>query len=143
MKLIQASLLFGLGIFIAGCERNDPAAPPAMPERPTSQASQTNVPTAPPPAAQHAEPQLPALYAGVLPCADCEGIRYQLDLRADSVFFLRTTYLGKAPDAAIDDAGQWAISSEDVLALRGRDETPLLFSIMDAQTLRKLDLNGT
>ena len=45
----------------------------------------------PTPAPAHARSlpnQLPALYSGVLPCADCEGIRYELDLRADSVYFL-------------------------------------------------------
>ena len=34
----------------------------------------------------------PATFTGNLPCADCPGIRYHLNLFADHVFFLRMTY---------------------------------------------------
>ena len=47
--------------------------------------------------------QLPASFSGDLPCADCPGIRYQLDLFSDHVFFLRMIYLGK--DESFDDIG--------------------------------------
>ncbi|MFA5683983.1 MAG: copper resistance protein NlpE N-terminal domain-containing protein [Lysobacteraceae bacterium] len=35
-------------------------------------------------------------YAGVLPCADCEGIETRLDLAEDQTYVLRTRYLGKS-----------------------------------------------
>ena len=141
MKL-QASLLIALGILIGGCERQRPASQPAMPASATSQPAQATVPTAPPPGAQHTEPQLPALYAGVLPCADCEGIRHELDLRPTNVFFLRMTYLGKPPPNTFDDIGQWSIHDDQVLTLRGGRDAPMAWSIEDVGTLRKLDVHG-
>jgi len=44
--------------------------------------------------------ELPASYSGDLPCADCAGIRYSLNLFSDRSFFLSVIYLGK------DDRGQ-------------------------------------
>ena len=57
---------------------------------------------------------LPAIYRGDLPCADCAGIRYQLDVRADRVFFLRTTYLGKGSGEGetFDDIGTWNMAPD-------------------------------
>lgn len=37
----------------------------------------------------------PGDYYGVLPCADCEGIETQLQLKIDKTYTLRTRYLGK------------------------------------------------
>lgn len=86
---------------------------------------------------------LPATFEGVLPCADCEGIRYHLDLLDDEAFFLRTAYLGRGDDAVFDDIGSWAVSSDGTrLALFGGREAPLVFRIVDPNTLRKLDLEG-
>ncbi len=36
-----------------------------------------------------------SLFSVVLPCADCEGIRYTLNLQPGNLFYLRQTYLGK------------------------------------------------
>jgi uncharacterized lipoprotein YbaY/heat shock protein HslJ len=86
---------------------------------------------------------LPATFAGDLPCADCPGIRHQLELFSDQAFFLRMTYLGKGDDASFDDIGGWIIASDRrTLVLHGGREAPLKFAIKDANTLRKLDLEG-
>lgn len=88
---------------------------------------------------------LPAIYQGTLPCADCAGIRYVLDLRADRVFFLRTTYLGKgAGDGeSFDDIGTWrAAADAQSITLNGNRGAPLMFSIENTETLRKLDSAG-
>jgi len=87
--------------------------------------------------------QLPASFAGDLPCADCEGIRYRLNLLPDGAFYLGLTYLGKGDGASADDIGTWMLSSNRrVLILKGGREAPTLFRIADAKTLRKLDLKG-
>ncbi len=88
---------------------------------------------------------LPAIYQGTLPCADCAGIRYALDIRADRVFFLRTTYLGKGSGEgeSVDDIGTWSAAADaQSITLRGNRGTPLMFSIENSETLRKLDSGG-
>jgi copper homeostasis protein (lipoprotein) len=86
---------------------------------------------------------LPASFVGDLPCADCPGIRYQLDLFTDGAFFLRMTYLGRGDDARYDDIGRWAVSSEGrTLVLHGGREAPMMFAIQDHDRLRKLDVEG-
>jgi copper homeostasis protein (lipoprotein) len=87
----------------------------------------------------------PATYTGVLPCADCNGIRYTLNLWSDQVFFRRLTYLGKGAGVGVsfDDVGQWSFSPDGTtLLLTCKDETPDLFAIEGRERLRKLDLDG-
>jgi uncharacterized lipoprotein YbaY/uncharacterized lipoprotein NlpE involved in copper resistance len=84
---------------------------------------------------------LPASFSGDLPCADCPGIRYQLDLFPDGVFFLRKIHLGTGE--RVDDIGAWAVSADNkTLILQGGGEAPARFAIKDEVTLRKLDLEG-
>ncbi len=86
---------------------------------------------------------LPATYVGVLPCADCPGIRYHLNLLSDNVFNLRMTYLERPAAGDLDDIGSWALSSNgQTLILKGGREGQDMFAIMGPQVLRKLDLEG-
>lgn len=86
---------------------------------------------------------LPASFEGELPCADCPGIFYHLDLFEDRVFFLRTTYLGRGAGAVHDFIGSWATTSDDGrLALFGGTEAPVFFRVINPTTLRKLDVEG-
>jgi copper homeostasis protein (lipoprotein) len=86
---------------------------------------------------------LPATFAGTLPCADCAGIRYHVNLMSDDTFVLRMTYIGKDPATARDAVGSWALSSDRrALALESADAPAEYFAIRDAGTLRKLDTNG-
>jgi len=85
----------------------------------------------------------PAIFEGELPCADCPGIYYHLDLFEDGVFFLRTTYLGRGAGAISDTVGSWTLAADERrLALFGNTETPMLFRVVDPETLRKLDIEG-
>jgi copper homeostasis protein (lipoprotein) len=86
---------------------------------------------------------LPASFIGELPCADCPGIRYHINLFPDRVFFLRTTHLGRGDDAAPDDIGSWVVSSDrTMLLLKGGREAPAMFRIRDENTLRMLNVEG-
>ena len=86
---------------------------------------------------------LPATFAGELPCADCPGIRHQLNLLPEGAFFLRRTYLERAPDHVIDDIGGFLIDSDGRrLVLRAGREAPIQLAIQDSDTLRLLDLEG-
>ncbi|HQR46504.1 MAG TPA: META domain-containing protein [Thermoanaerobaculia bacterium] len=94
------------------------------------------VPPAPPLFALDA----PRSWSGVIPCADCEGIRVTLDLFPDQTFALRNEYLGK--NRASASFGRWSAEEGDRLALRSGKETPTFFRVVDAETLRQLDQLG-
>jgi copper homeostasis protein (lipoprotein) len=90
---------------------------------------------------------LPARYEGVLPCADCSGIRYVLDLREGGRVVVRITYLGKGEGegTSFEDIGQWSVGPDGrTITIRSDSERsiPLHFTVMDPQTLRKLDTEG-
>ncbi len=86
---------------------------------------------------------LPANFGGVLPCADCQGIRQSLDLFADGAFHWRSTYLGKPPTETPDDVGRWLFASDGrTLLLFGGREAPVRFDLRDDGALRLLDLEG-
>ncbi len=87
----------------------------------------------------------PATYSGILPCADCEGIRYTFNLWSDHVVFRRMTYLGKGDGegASVDDVGRWSYSVDgSALIIISNDETPDYFAIEGRTGLRKLDNKG-
>jgi copper homeostasis protein (lipoprotein) len=87
--------------------------------------------------------ELPSTFAGQLPCADCEGIRWHLDLLPDQTFQLRLTYLGKPQEQSVDEIGRWkVVGDRRVLRLVGGSETRESFEILDTKTLRKLDKEG-
>jgi copper homeostasis protein (lipoprotein) len=87
--------------------------------------------------------QFPASFEGELPCADCPGVFYHLDLFEDRVFFLRTTYLGRAVGGVFDSIGSWVFDGrEGRIILFGSSESALYFRVVDADTLRKLDVEG-
>ena len=95
--------------------------------------------------ANHASPlgSLPATYVGLVPCADCTGIRYQIDLLPKNAFVQRTTYLKSGVDASSYAVGSWSISADaHTLILDGGKGNLGYWSIESAQRLRKLDIQG-
>jgi copper homeostasis protein (lipoprotein) len=86
---------------------------------------------------------LPATFTGTLPCADCEGIRYHLDLWPDQAYAMRREWLGK-PEALIrDEVGRWYVDpARSALILYGAAEMPLQWRIKGPDTLRQLDMAG-
>lgn len=107
--------------------------------RPQVPADQTlRAPALPPPPF----PNLPATFTGTVPCTDCEGIRYHLNLFPDDSFTARMTYVGKA-GGPVDDFGSWALSSDRrMLVLKGRDEAVQVFAVPAPGQLRRVDADG-
>lgn len=86
--------------------------------------------------------ELPATFKGTLPCADCPGIDYHLNLLEDGVYFLRETYQDR-DGGPFDDIGRHLLSSDGgQLTLYGGREAPLRFALSAPDTLRLLDLEG-
>ena len=90
---------------------------------------------------------VPATFAGVMPCADCAGVAQTLTLRADGLYRLRRTYLGK-PDGPFSELGHWKQNAAGtLLMLRGETDT-LLFAVLpsgsegEGTLLRLLDRRG-
>lgn len=136
-----------LAALLVACGPADPPATPASP--PAGQAPAVPAPTAAdgpalPLAAPVAGITLPATFAGVLPCADCEGIDTTLTLDADFRFRLRSRYLGKpAGDNVVVDAGRFAASDAATrLALYGAGDTVVIFAVQGPEQLTRLDTTG-
>ena len=86
---------------------------------------------------------LPASFTGDLPCADCPGIRYALNLFPDKSFYLRMTYSGRGEGKSFDDLGRWSLSPEGrILTLQGGRDSSERFALVSSDVLRKLDSQG-
>lgn len=85
---------------------------------------------------------LPATFTGVLPCADCPGIRHHLDLWPDEGgFALRREWLDR--DARDDRLGRWYVDpARGALVLYGDLDPPIEWQILAGNRLRLLDLEG-
>ena len=82
---------------------------------------------------------LPASFTGVLPCADCPGIRHQLDLWPEGGFALRQEYIDR--DTVIESLGRWHVDPERrALVLSGEDAPQ--WQILGNGALRLLDIEG-
>jgi heat shock protein HslJ/uncharacterized lipoprotein NlpE involved in copper resistance len=84
---------------------------------------------------------LPATFAGVFPCADCAGIAHTLTLRADGLYRLRRTYLGK-PDGPFAETGRWTTDTQGQRLTLGSGRDSQFFALQDKDTLRLLDRTG-
>lgn len=101
----------------------------------------TPAPAAPTQPASGVSFALPATFAGVLPCADCAGIAHTLTLRADGLYRLRRTYLGK-PDGPFAETGRWTADArgKQLTLVSGQDT--LFFAVQPDGALRVLDRGG-
>lgn len=84
---------------------------------------------------------LPASFTGDMPCADCQAVRYHLDLWQDQVFHLHREWVGK--EFTRDEIGRWRINSNrKILILEGGAEAPIQFSVISKKKLKVLDVKG-
>jgi copper homeostasis protein (lipoprotein) len=134
-----------LGCLAAACSGEAPdsgAQPPP--------AQQAEVVRTPRPTAEAAEApandlvaglDLPSTFSGTLPCADCPGIRYRLNLWPDGVFHLTREWLERG--AAESELGRWRRDpARDAIVLQGERRTPLQFEVIGPRILRQLDVRG-
>jgi heat shock protein HslJ len=84
---------------------------------------------------------LPATFVGNLPCADCPGIRYQINLAVGHTYSSRMTYAER--NSSFDERGTWQIAGGGktlvLVNSRGKQEK---FALIDSSTLRQLDAEG-
>jgi len=98
------------------------------------------------PPASRAPLQLPATFAGNLPCADCPGQRLVLTLFPDQSYRLRRTYLGvnKGADEDFHELGRWHQSEDDGdrVVLHGGSKGGNRYRLVSPERLRLLDSEG-
>jgi copper homeostasis protein (lipoprotein) len=83
----------------------------------------------------------PGTFTGTLPCADCEGIRYHLDLWSDHAFHLEREWLGH--EHTQYDIGRWSLdSARKVLILETAGTMVAQFEAAHPKALRLLDPQG-
>jgi copper homeostasis protein (lipoprotein) len=85
--------------------------------------------------------QLPAVFVGTMPCADCPGIHYELSLRDDASYSLHTRYEGRSIDQRV--TGRWVYSEADrTLRLDGTNGSTESFRVASPDRIEKLDQSG-
>lgn len=52
-------------------------------------------------------------YKGIFPCADCEGIQMELELKADKTYELKEKYLGKGDGNEFKTEGSFSFDSKN------------------------------
>jgi copper homeostasis protein (lipoprotein) len=86
---------------------------------------------------------LPAEFTGLLPCSDCVGIRYQINLLPGGAYMQRMIYLRDGHDDSYYELGAWSLSRDGrTLTLDGGRDVKALWVVVDPRTLRKLDREG-
>lgn len=80
------------------------------------------------------------IWLGMLPCADCDGIDYQLNLKNDYTFKQKSAYKGKSEELFIDE-GNWSFVSDSIISIDGSDDRKL-FLVTD-KDLVLLDQDGS
>ncbi|MCL2845183.1 MAG: copper resistance protein NlpE [Chitinivibrionia bacterium] len=79
-------------------------------------------------------------YAGVLPCADCEGIDTRITLNRDETFFLFWQYLSKS-DSVFNYSGTFVWNESGSAIILGADNFPQHFQVGEGR-LFLLDKDG-
>lgn len=87
--------------------------------------------------------RLPATFTGTLPCADCNGIEYHLDLWPDQIYHIRREWLGRDTESRVDEVGRWhADPARDAIVLLNGSEELQRWKVLGPDRLRLLDLEG-
>lgn len=88
-------------------------------------------------------------YEGVFPCADCEGIKVELQLNSDKTYELSEEYLGKANNNEFELKGSFSFDPQDpsIITLDNKAENRKFFvgenfiEARDVESGKKIDSN--
>lgn len=75
-------------------------------------------------------------YVGTLPCADCEGIKYSVELKKDGNFFIEQEYLGK--ETVYQDEGFYKWDASGSILYLNSNISPLVLKV-EENRLKVLD----
>ncbi len=84
---------------------------------------------------------LPASFSGEIPCADCPGILFKLNLFEDGSYFQSMTYLERS--AVFFEIGRWRLDVDTgIVELHGDGDRPTYLGIEDDGAVQLLDIEG-
>lgn len=81
-------------------------------------------------------------YEGIIPCADCEGIRTSLSLEDDKNYVLKTTYLGKKNATTNEVRGTYSWNKKGNTIILSDNENGASHYFVGENYLTQLDLEG-
>jgi len=120
--------LAAAALCLVGCARSAATSPSTSGPPATPDSSRTSL-------------DWPGSYAGVLPCADCEGIETSITIRSDQTYAVRTRYLG-TDDAGRTREGTFAWNEAgSAITLEGISSGPSRY-LVGENKLIQLDLAG-
>ena len=81
-------------------------------------------------------------YQGIIPCADCEGIKTEITIKYDLTYVIKTIYLGKADGKTFEKTGRfvWDKTGSNI-TLEELNGNPVQFKVGENQLIQ-LDLEG-
>ena len=111
MKILGYALVLS-SILSVGCAKTDSNA---KPQDQASDSTQLSNNTSEVPVGDTAENALDWVgdYKGIFPCADCEGIETELELKADKTYEMTQEYLGKGKNNETKIRGKFEFDSKD------------------------------
>ncbi len=80
-------------------------------------------------------------YAGIIPCPDCEGINYEIDIKPDMTYRERMIFLGKKDDRPVTVEGKWEFEGPEKIRLYKKTDAMSRFEISKGKLIM-LDENG-
>ncbi len=82
-------------------------------------------------------------FEGIIPCADCEGIKAELAIKSDSTYTFKFTYLGTDAEPYVA-TGNWKIDEKGRLVLLAPDgkRVEQYFKIVSQNEVKMLDGDG-
>lgn len=126
-----AVLVFAAAVLLAACQEGKVAPPVTAADDPVAPAVSVK--------------KVLAVYEGVLPCADCRGIRTELTLfEDDSTYKLVEIYLGTPEgDRTVESEGTWTLRRPAIYQLHpGNAGEVRRYLIVDERRIRQLGGEG-
>ncbi|MCW8037810.1 MULTISPECIES: copper resistance protein NlpE [Acinetobacter] len=116
-KLVFIFALSGFALTACSKPENKPVQESAQtaPQESAAQTAESTAASQPLAAGDTAETSLDwaGEYKGVFPCADCEGIKMELELKADKTYELTEEYLGKGAGKEFKSKGSFSFDTKN------------------------------
>ena len=84
--------------------------------------------------------KIEGVYSGVVPCANCEGIRETLSLK-DGKYEMKVEYLGKNESSFVE-TGKYSVKKCGTVVLEDYTDGPNAYRLAGSDALLHLDMGG-